>query len=311
MQPERAWLEWVRRAAARGVARPEVRVGIGDDAAILRPRRGWELAITTDLFVEGVHFLRRRDAAASCGWRLAARAVSDLAAMGAEPLALFVSSAYPAALDPAWPRQLYRGLMAAAAAAGCGVAGGDVSAAAGDAILLDVVGAGQVPSGQALRRSGARPGDRLFVSGVLGEAARGRALAHAGLVPRTAADRRALARHRRPRARWELGLALRGRASAAMDVSDGLATDLHRLCAASRVGAELLADRVPALARPDGLALALAGGEDYELLFTLPPRRRPPPGTHEIGRILAVPGVCLVRGGRREPLAPAGWEHFA
>jgi len=312
MQAERTWLAWVRRAAAG--TRRELRLGIGDDAALLRPRRGWELAITTDLMIEDVHFVRGRDRAASCGRRLATRALSDLAAMGAEPLALLVSSAYPATLPTAWPRQLYRGLLAAGAEAGACLAGGDVSASPPgvDKIFLDAVGVGQAPAGRALRRSGARPGDRIFVSGRLGEAARGRELVQGGKVARSRDDRRARARHLSPRARWELGQALRGRATAAIDLSDGLATDLHHLCEESGVGAEIAADRLPALPGEAGLRLALFGGEDYELLFSLPARVAPPRGADvlEIGAVTAARGVWLRRGGRRERLPAAGWEHW-
>jgi thiamine-monophosphate kinase len=317
MQPERAWLEWVRRAAARAAparaARGELRLGIGDDAALVRPRRGWELALTTDLMVEGVHFLRRRDAPAVCGRRLATRALSDLAAMGAEPLALLVSTAYPADVPVSWARAFVRGLLAAAAEAGAALIGGDVSSLPGrGGIVLDVVGAGQVPAARALRRDGARPGDRLFVSGPLGEAALGRRLAHVGRPARTALERRARARHQRPRARWELGQALRGRASAAIDVSDGLATDLRHLCDASRAGAVVATEALGAPPGAAALRRALAGGEDYELLFTLPPGRALPPGfaPRQIGVITRGRGLWLTRQGRRLPLPAGGWQHW-
>src|SRR6185312_1295964 len=145
MQPERAWLAWVRRAAAAGPPRRELRLGIGDNAALLRPRRNWELAITTDLLLEDVHFLRARDTPEVCGRRLATRALSDLAAMGAEPLAVFLSTAYPATLAPAWPRRFYRGLLHTTREAGAVLAGGDVSAAPAPTVLCDIVGVGQVP----------------------------------------------------------------------------------------------------------------------------------------------------------------------
>ncbi|MGH9481865.1 MAG: thiamine-phosphate kinase [Terriglobales bacterium] len=321
MIPERAWLRWVRRASAGapGATPRELRLGIGDDAALVRPRRGHELALTTDLLVEDVHFLRRRDPAVVCGRRLATRALSDLAAMGAEPLALLVSSAYPSSLPASWPRQMYRGLLEAASEAGARLAGGDMAAAPGrnGKILLDVVGVGQVPAGKALRRSGAGAGDCIYVSGCLGEAARGRELVQRGLAARGADNRRSRMRHLHPRARWELGMALRGLASAAIDLSDGLATDLHHLCAASGVGAEIRAERVPALAADADLRLALFGGEDYELLFTVPARRAPRLARlrrhfacHEIGAVTAAPAVWLWRGGRRLPLSDRGWEHW-
>lgn len=312
MQPERAWLAWVRRAAQRAAPRkrPELRLGIGDDAAILRPRRAWELVLTTDLMIEGVHFSLRHDAAAVCGRRLATRALSDLAAMGAEPLALLVSAALPASLSVAWARALYRGLLATAREAGAALVGGD-SAASPRAVILDVVGVGQVPAGGALRRAGARPGDRIFVSGPLGEAAWGREIVHGALSVRGRAARRARARHLRPHARCALGQVLRGRATAALDLSDGLAVDLHHLCRESGVGAEIFTERLPA---PAGLERALFGGEDYELLFTLPPRRVLPrtAGAVEIGVVTATQG-CWLRwdGGARRRLVPKGWQHWA
>lgn len=283
-------------------------MGIGDDAALVRPRRGWELALTTDLFLEGVHFRRDRDPAPVCGRRLATRALSDLAAMGAEPLALLVSLAAPATLPPAWAHGLMRGLLAAAAEAGAGLIGGDSSAASH--LALDVVGVGQLPPRTALLRSGARAGDGIYVSGPLGLAALGRELAHGGKPPRTALDRQALAAHQRPRARWELGQRLRGRARSAMDLSDGLALDLHRLCRAGGVGAVLEPDALPA---PAGLERALFGGEDYELLFTLPARQPPPRGfaVHRIGSITANPDIWLqTPPGSRRRLPAQGWESW-
>lgn len=312
MLPERTWLQWVRRQAQAlaPAPRPELRLGIGDDAALVRPRRGWELVLTTDLLVENVHFLRARDPAPVCGRRLATRALSDLAAMGSEPLALLVSAALPPDLPTAWARGFYRGLLAASREAGAALIGGD-SSASPRGIVLDAVGVGQVPAGKALRRSGARPGDRIIVSGSLGEAAWGREQVQGQQPGRSAAARRARARHLRPRARWELGAALRGRASAAMDISDGLAVDLGHLCRESGVGAEILAASLPA---PAGLQRALAGGEDYELLFTLPPNRRlpGPSGLCEIGRIIAGSG-CWLRdaSGRRRRLSARGWQHWA
>lgn len=323
VQAERSWLEWVRNAAELSRARPpHVRVGIGDDAAVLRPRRGWEMVATTDLFVEGVHFLRARDRAASCGRRLATRALSDLAAMGAEPMALLVSSLYPKSSATAWAREFYRGLLDAAAEAGAALAGGDMATVrrTRERTAFDVVGLGQVPRGQALLRSGARAGDRIYVSGRLGEAALGRELVHRGRRAENAEERRARERHIHPRARWELGQALRGRASAAIDLSDGLATDLHHLCHASGVGAEIEMAMLLGVASGPQLRRALFGGEDYELLFTLPRGQslpRPRALGHGlgldltcIGQIKAARNVWLRRAdGRRERVPDAGFEH--
>jgi thiamine-monophosphate kinase len=278
------------------------------------------VAVTTDLFLEDVHFLRSRDRAPSCGHRIATRAFSDLAAMGAEPICLFLSCGFPADLPTVWTRALYRGLQQACDAAGACIAGGDV-AGSPHGILVDVIGLGRVRRGRALRRSGARPGDHLFVSGVPGMGSRGRELVHGGIRARTREDRAAVARHRYPRARWELGITLSrfGLASAAIDISDGISTDLDHLCEESGVGAVLDAERIPMLARPDGLKRALEGGEDYELLFTVPKqkiarfRRLTVPGVGytEIGEIVSRPGMWLrTAKGDEQRLRPRGWEHF-
>ncbi|MGH9533919.1 MAG: thiamine-phosphate kinase [Terriglobales bacterium] len=323
---EREWVQWLQAAArAPHAAAPRrtLRLGIGDDAAIVRLGSREEAAVTTDLFLEGVHFLLRRERAADCGYRCASRALSDLAAMGARPAALWLSLALPGSprfAAHAWGRQFVGGLLQAAGEAGAALAGGDL-AVSPRGVAADIVGLGVLPRGRALTRAGARPGDRLFVSGVLGLAAAGRAWAHR---PRRPASTRpptaALARHRRPRARWELGMALASRrlATAAMDISDGLSLDLARLCAASGVGAVVDADRLPRLPGAAGLRFALAGGEDYELLFAAPPAsaarlrglRLPVPIT-EIGAITVRRGLWLRdAAGRARPLAARGWDAF-
>jgi thiamine-monophosphate kinase len=322
---EREWVRWLQTAAQPrrdAGGRRAVRLGIGDDAAILRFAAGEDAVVTTDLFLEGVHFLRARERAADCGYRCASRALSDLAAMGARPAALFVSLALPPA-SGAWGRQFFRGLLAAARQAGAELAGGDL-AASPRGVLADIVGLGAAPRGRALTRAGARPGDRLFVSGRLGLAAAGRAWVQGGArrgAKREMPPAAAIARFRRPRARWELGMALAAQrlATAAMDISDGLSLDLARLCAASGVGAVVDAARLPHLPGPQGLRHALAGGEDYELLFTVPARntarlrRLHPAGVAltEIGEITAQPGLWLrPASGPPRPLAARGWDHF-
>ena len=322
---EREWVRWLQTAAqpqhAAG-SRRGVRLGIGDDAAILRFAAGEDAAVTTDLFLEGVHFLRARERASDCGYRCASRALSDLAAMGARPLALFVSLALPPA-SGAWGRQFFRGLLTAARQAGAELAGGDL-AASPRGVLADVIGVGAAPRGRALTRAGARPGDRLFVSGRLGLAAAGRTWVQGARGSKRKKDMpaaAAIARHRRPRARWELGMTLATHrlATAAMDISDGLSLDLARLCAASGVGAVLDAARLPRLPGTLGLRRALEGGEDYELLFTVPARstarlrRFHPAGVAltEIGEITADSGLWLrPASGPRRPLAVHGWDHF-
>lgn len=324
-ESENVWLNWVRRRHPPGLA-SGLRLGIGDDAAILRPRGGWEIAVTTDLMVEGRHFRRGLDRPEDCGYRLAMRGFSDLAAMGAEPWLLFFSALWPKDAPPAWRRSVHRGLAQAARQAGATLAGGDVTI--GARACFDIVAIGQLPRGQALRRDGARPGDRIFVSGKLGLAAWGRRMLDQGHIPRNLPERQALRRCQRPRARWELGQGLRGVASAAMDLSDGLSSDLDRLCAASGVHAQLYEARLPVSGplaqRKKFLDLALHGGEDYELLFTIP-RRRLAALTNgfdfgipmiEIGDIRparrarkTLPRLWLQTGTEEsQPLAPRGWD---
>ncbi len=317
---ERALLRKVRRMAAAGPRTPTLRLGIGDDAALLRIGAGNEAVLTTDLFVEGVHFLRERDSALTCGRRLATRALSDLAAMGAEPLAVFLSCGFPEDVDDAWRKGLIRGVVSAAREAGAALAGGDL-ARSPHGVFADIVGLGRVPPRHALLRRGAQPGDLIFVSGTPGLAAWGRRLAHSGALPTNAAARAALRRHQRPRARWELGIALRGLASAAIDISDGLSTDLDHICEESRVGAVVDAAVIPHPAVSAGLELALGGGEDYELLFTVAPSRSSKVKTlakelrlplTRIGEITRRRGLRVkTAAGRIEPLAITGWEHFA
>ncbi len=321
---ENAWLDWVRRQQRS--ARPAgLRLGIGDDAAILRPRGGWEIAVTTDLMAEGRHFRRGVDRPEDCGYRLAMRGLSDLAAMGAEPWMLFFSALWPQNEPPAWRRAFHRGLDQAAKEAGAALAGGDVSS--GIQACFDILALGQIPRGQALQRDGARPGDRIFVSGQLGQAAWGRQMLDQGHIPQNPRERQALRRCRRPRARWELGQTLRGLASAAMDLSDGLSSDLDRLCAASGVHARIHETHLPVtgpmLQRKTFLDLALNGGEDYELLFTIPRRRLTdmPNGQDlsipiiEIGEILPARRAgkpqrlwLETKNGQSQPLEPRGWD---
>jgi thiamine-monophosphate kinase len=258
---------------------PGLVLGIGDDCAILRPRRGEDLLFTTDQMIEGVHF--RPDAAPSgIGHRALARSLSDIAAMGGQPRFCLVSLAVPADCGEKWIGGFYRGLLALARRTKTALAGGDLAHAA--AISCDVMVCGAAPRGKALRRSGARPGDELYVSGKLGKPW-----------------------DRRIQPRLALGRSLRGRASACIDLSDGLSLDLHRLCVESGVGAEV--DRVP-VASGSTIERALHGGEDYELLFTLPRGTRAPNGTTRIGTIVrARKGIVRFEGCA---LPPAGYNHF-
>ena len=279
-----------------------IALGIGDDCALLHPAPGMQLAVSTDLLVEGRHFFADVDPAA-LGHKALAVNLSDLAAMGAEPLAFTLALALPPerAQDEAWLAALAQGLFALADAHGCALVGGDTTAGP---LTLCITVFGQVPAGHALRRDGARAGDDLWVSGTLGDA------------------RLALA-------------ALRGIAHSAIDVSDGLAGDLGHILKASQVGAvikvadasRLIAARA-LLASAEGpfglkslLSFILTGGDDYELAFTAPPaaraavqaaaQRAATPVTR-IGRIEAEPGLRLIDAhGRATPLAARAFDHFA
>jgi thiamine-monophosphate kinase len=276
-------------------------VGMGDDCAVFRPASGnQDLLFTTDLLIEGVHFERATHPPGAVGRKALARGLSDIAAMGGEPLFCLVSLALPARTGRQWVDRFYTGLLRLAASTGTVLAGGDL--AHSERVVCDIVVAGAVPKGKALLRSGARPGDAIYVSGRLGGAA-------LGLESSKGA---AWKRHLRPEPRLALGRFLRERlrATAAMDLSDGLSLDLRRLCLASRVSAEIEAPPVFPDATPEQ---ALHGGEDYELLFTagrstrVPARFRDLPLTR-VGTIRRGPPGRVLLSGR--PLAPLGYDHF-
>ena len=311
----------------------EVPLGIGDDAAVVRARRGREWVVSTDAFVEGCHFLSRLHTPHAVGYKALARAVSDLAAMGATPRYFLLTLALPGRKAGRWLDEFARGMALAARRFDIRLIGGDVSRHDRVAAALAVIGDTQ--RSRALTRSGARPGDALYVSGRLGAAQDGlEMLLRAGA--RGAARREdsySVERHLYPVPRLELGswLAAQRLASAAMDVSDGLSTDLGRLCAASGLGAVVHAGALPMArderpgarrgetvrARATELRRALDGGEDYELLFTVPRRLtsriphafRGVPITR-IGELTAGRTVLLEENGRMRKLRARGWEHF-
>jgi len=325
---ELAILSQVRaRTAAKA---PGLRLGIGDDCALLRLRPGEELAVTTDLSIAGRHFRLDWHPPESIGHRALARGLSDLAAMGARPLAAFLSLGLPRELTGAisasaksktWISRFYSGLLSLADRSKTPLAGGDL--AESPVAVADIVLVGAVPCGRALLRSGARPGHLLYVTGSLGGAAAALAKLAANpeplRIPKRLLD--SLAPHLYPEPRLAQGLFLQRRrlATAAIDLSDGLSTDLAHLCQESGVSAELDAARLPI--HPNAtLAQALDGGEDYELLFTAAP------GTHVPRSIAGVPVTCIGRILRRnksrpavtlctaegsQPLQPQGWEHFS
>ncbi|MGB6429694.1 MAG: thiamine-phosphate kinase [Candidatus Acidiferrales bacterium] len=301
-------------------------VGPGDDACVLRATRGHEWVASADAFIENVHFVRRLHPPASIGYKALARAASDLAAMGAAPRCFLLGLALPARSTSRWLDGFLDGMARAARKFGMALAGGDTSRARAIAINLTVLG--EVQTGRAIHRSGARPGDRIFVTGRLGAAQLGLEIVLRGLS-RRADLRRYLTPHLFPSPPIALGqwLARHALPSAMMDLSDGLSTDLNRLCRSSGVGARIREARLPMVSVPESLRrrgidapnLARDGGEDYQLLFTAPARAaRNIPGTHagvritEIGEIVRGRGVSIVSAaGKSSPLTPRGWDHFA
>lgn len=273
-------VEWLKRLApATGSG---IVLGIGDDCAIFRPRGSSEdLLFTTDQFIERIHF-RKSDAPETVGHRAIGRGLSDIAAMGGTPRFCLVSLTKPPRVSDSWLRRFYRGLVGLASQFRTVLAGGDL--ASGPALACDVVVCGAVRRGQALRRDGAKPGDRIYVSGVLGgPAAR-------SYPPRTFTPR------------VKLGQRLLGQASACIDITDGLALDLHRLCLASGVSAKL--EQIP-LAAGATIEHAFSGGDEYELLFTGP---EPAPFGIRIG-IIESGEIGSIRY-RGVAVQPTGHDHF-
>jgi thiamine-monophosphate kinase len=348
-QGELALLAEIRERTARAASRGQssgLRLGIGDDCALLAQRSGEELAVTTDLSIAGRHFCLDWHQPEAVGHRALARGLSDLAAMGARPVAAFLSLGLPRELttgvgrrstgprstshsfSQSWVQRFLDGLLALAENHKTPLAGGDL--AESPVAVADIVLIGAVPRGRALLRSGAKPGDQIYVTGALGGAAVGLArleqlaTAQTGRLspPRIPKKLAALlAPHLYPQPRIAQGLWLQRRrlASAALDLSDGLSTDLAHICQESGVAAEADAPLVP-LHPAATLEQALHGGEDYELLFTAPPAARVPrsiagvPVTR-IGRIVKArrgqPAITLITPQGSQPLEPRGWEHFS
>jgi thiamine-monophosphate kinase len=294
-------------------------LGLADDAALVRVPAGRELVVAKDAIVAGVHFLEDDPPELVAGKLLRVN-LSDLAAMGAEPLGYLTALARPKSLDDRWLARFAAGLAADQARFGCHLLGGDTVSTPGP-LLLSLTILGTVPEGRALRRSGARPGDQIWVSGTLGDAALGLRVLKGLALP----DEDAMPlvdRYRTPRPRLELGRALLGLATAAMDVSDGLVADLGHVARASTAAALVEAEALPLSETgrgvPGALEAALAGGDDYELLFTAGPAERGAieqaargAGTYVrwLGRVEAGAGVRLVGPGG-EPVDLAGFEHL-
>jgi thiamine-monophosphate kinase len=358
-----------------GAWRTRLLLGIGDDAAVITTYGRTDLVLSCDAFLEGSHFLGNFHPADSVGYKALVRATSDLAAMGAVPRLFLLTLALPASRTGAWLDGFIAGMRRAARLLGMRLAGGDTTKAEVVSISITVVG--EVAHGRAVRRDGARPGDAIYTSGVLGRAQlglelvrRGWANGGTGGVGATARARKGIAAsgvgggraahvlrgmaakgpgrgsgarvralmqpHLYPRIPLELGmwLAQNRVASALMDISDGLSTDLARLCKASGVGAELITSEIPCVEIPADIArkiggarrdrlesaldMALNGGDDYELLFTVPRGRvkqlRGAPDFSKlraIGTITAEKGLKIVDAkGRSRPLRAGGWDPF-
>ena len=302
-----------------------VRLGIGDDAALFKVKSGFDQILTCDWFLEGSHFLRDKHPPEAVGWKCLARAVSDVAAMGGIPRCFLLSLALPASHTGSWLDQFLGGLRQAAKRFECVLAGGDTTRR--QDILINVTVVGEVRIGRAVLRSGARPGDVLFVSDRLGEAELGLRLIRNSNRQANGRDP-ILGKHLYPEPRLALGrwLAESRLASAMMDLSDGLSTDLQRLCAASRVGARIETEKIPSVRLPKHgrggimvpLELALHGGDDYELLFTVPrgkvkriPHSQNGTRLTPIGEITEEKTLLLVdSAGREAPLPNQGWDPF-
>ncbi len=319
---EKKLIQQIRRAAGGGKS---VVTGIGDDCAVLRVPPGHELLVTTDFTLEKVHFRRDWHRPELVGQRCLTRGLSDIAAMGGEPRAAFLSLALPSDVPQKWVRRFLKGLLDLAEEFKLPLAGGDTAeSAGGGGIQADIVVVGSVPKGKAVLRSGAKAGEGIYVTGELGGAAA--ALARlAEAKPVGAGYFRHFSRQSRrlgvPQARVAVGRWLRQHrvATAMIDLSDGLSTDLEHICQESHVGAEIEAEAIPRAQVGPGkkrvaLELALHGGDDYELLFTSAaavPRQVAGVRVTRIGHTTSSVGMRLIGpDGKKHPLRAGGWEHF-
>ena len=310
--PEKALIQRIRRGAPHGSA---VVQGIGDDCAVLRVPRGHQVLVTTDLMVEKVHFRRDWHPPDAVGRRCLTRGLSDIAAMGGEVGAFFLSLALGGDVPQKWVDKFFSGLLAWAGKFKVPLAGGD-TAESPHGIQIDIVTVGSVPQGKAVLRSGAQPGDQIYMTGTLGASAAAILQLKAGRPMGPEAGP-----HFHPTPRLAVGEWLRkkGIASAMIDTSDGLSTDLEHICEESHVGAEIEVAAIPRARAGTGslevaLGLALHGGEDYELLFTsakkVPARVAGVPVTR-IGEIAKKQGMRIRDPeGHMRVLEARGWEHF-
>jgi thiamine-monophosphate kinase len=301
-------------------------LGLTDDAAFIRPPAGCDLVLKTDAIIGGVHFFAE-DAARDVAKKALRVNLSDLAAKGAKPLGFLVSLALPQGTGEDWLAGFAQGLREDAEQFGCPLFGGDTDRTPGP-IMVSIAMFGSVPEGKMVRRAGAKPGDRVFVTGTIGDAALGVVLRKGALWPLSGAEREhLLARYLLPQPRSALSEAVLAHASAAMDVSDGLAGDFAKLCRASRVAAEIDVARVPLsdaakaviASEPAMLETAVTGGDDYEIVCTVPPAkadsfraaaRAAAVAVTEIGEIKAGEGARFLDKARVLAFKHASFSHF-
>jgi len=298
-------IRWIRD---RTPVDTRIEIGPGDDCAVIKPPPGERILVTTDMLIDGVHFRSQDVTPERIGWKAVARAVSDIAAMAGKPAAIVVAMAAPKGTTPDFAKAVFDGMKKAADAIGAAIAGGDISTGVFP-LMLTVTVVGFTSNGRCVLRSGAKPGDAVFVTGALGGAMAGR---HLDFTPRV------------EEALW---LADNASVHAMIDISDGLAADAGHLAEESGVGIEFLESAVPLseaareTARSDGRAPldhALHDGEDYELLFAvsaqdgdrLAERSDPPVALSRIGKVVEGEGLWLLRDdGGRERIPPRGWVH--
>jgi thiamine-monophosphate kinase len=334
MSDERGEFDFINLIRRRALRRRQgfnssLLYGIGDDAAVFRQRRGLQSVVTVDLLVEEIDFRLSTTTPRALGHKALAVSLSDVAAMGARPRFALLSLGLPREVwRSKFLEDFYEGFFALADRYQVALAGGDISRTP-ERIVIDSVVIGEVEEGRALFRSGARRGEHIFVTGSLGGSAMGLHLLERGRIRRSIDEREAVERHRRPEPRvaWGALLGEERLATAMIDISDGLSSDLSHLCRASRAGAVIDSRRIPfdasALAlckelRLDPLALALNGGEDFELLFTVAPRdivRLPKsvqgvPATYIGDVTVEQDGISLREGRKLSPLRPRGFAHF-
>jgi thiamine-monophosphate kinase len=308
---ERKLIERIAQASRAQDGSKLIATGIGDDCAVLRVPAGHEMLVTTDFSLEGVHFRREWHPADAVGHRCLTRGLSDIASMGGEPLAAFLSLALPAELPQRWADQFVKGMLALARRFGVTLAGGDTAQS-------PVVGS--VPAGHAILRSGARPGDSIFVTGELGAPVA--LLEQMFANPKRKFRAAAFPAHFYPEPRIAVARQLRTKklATAMIDISDGLSTDLRHICESSGVGATILERALPIASlgrRQVEARQALHGGDEYQLLFTAAPARRV---ASEIAGVLITRIGCINQGseivledenGHTTELEAGGWEHFS